>query len=723
MSLISIIKNITVNQNQYRTLVLILCSSFLLPTNTWAAKGKVTEIISHRESNSSLNYNANYNNYTWQGNDLIIDGFKYNGTTYDYTVKADKVVVRRAGNTVTSGERCALFSEATSQGSNTLRPSYPRLNSSNNCDLAEMMGGNVINRGVLDLFNNGGGYSPRTETAKNVERVDFIFSGGVTTPLDATELSQTGVVATEKSGNNDVLVAAILSLDSSGNPASYGPAVRIYRNWASESNKYAYGLTNIGYPITFMANELNPPQNYPYNVGSSWETLGMVFVDVEALGLGAGQTWYGFSYFSPDIGNNSPNAKGQIAWNAGIDPVNYNGFPQDTDASYDYGDADVYGGVGGYFFKNSLSNIHGTAYQDDNSNGTLDATETGVANIKVTLYRDNNNNGSLQAGDTELASVDSNITGQYSFIGIPNGKYLVVIDKNDADTPLTHRLNGSDTISITINNADSNDNNYPYIPEDLSTLVIRKTASVPSSVSTPGLKLSTYQHYGNHPNNHNEFVALLNSTAIPSKLYGTGTVGTINNSGNPYGSNDNYLSIFEGYLKVDSAGTYNFAVDGDDAVEVIIDDQLIASWYGGHGNCYCQDHNGSISLSKGIHTIKFHQEERGGGDNYYLYWKKPSDSSYSIVPNSNLYVDFSSGDNVSSGDQITYTITVTNFGDVAATGFKVTDKLSSDVTYISDDSGGSYNPTTGVWTLGTIPQGGSKVLNIVVSVKQSMQVT
>lgn len=540
----------SMNILKYITSLALLSLSLSVP-NLLYAKGEVTHINSHRETAPSTSYTKNSNNYTWQGDNLVIDSFEYNGTTYDYTVKADKVKIRRVDNDVTTDERCALFSEADSEGSNNLKPSYPRLGSTDNCDMAAVMGGNVINRGVLDLFNNGGG--GRTFSAKNVERVDFIFTGGVTTPIDVTELSQTGVVVTEKSGNNDVLVAAILSLDENGDPASYGPAVRIYRNWESSSTKYAYGMTNIGYPITFLANDLTPPQNYPYNVGSSWESLGMVFVDVEALGLSTGQTWYGFSYFSPDLGNNAPNAKGQIAWNAGIDPVNYNGFPLNTDHSYDYGDADVYGGVGGYFVKSSLSNIYGTAYKDDNTNSTLDANESGVSNIKVTLYRDDNSNGSLQPSDTELLTVNTDKSGLYSFVGVPNGVYIVVIDKNDPDTPVTHALNGSDTISLTINNADSLNNNYPYIPQNLSTLIINKTVSTPNSI-------------------------------------------------------------------------------------------------------------------------------------------------------------------VSSGDQITYTITVTNFGDKAATGVKVMDRLSSDVSYVSDDSGGSYNPTTGLWTLGKINKNKSKTLNITVSV-------
>jgi hypothetical protein len=36
-------------------------------------------------------------------------------------------------------------------------------------------------------------------------------------------------------------------------------------------------------------------------------------------------------------------------------------------------------------------------------------------------------------------------------------------------------------------------------------------------------------------------------------------------------------------LEVPTTGTYGIGIDGDDAVEVIIDGVLITGWYGGHG--------------------------------------------------------------------------------------------------------------------------------------------
>ena len=64
------------------------------------------------------------------------------------------------------------------------------------------------------------------------------------------------------------------------------------------------------------------------------------------------------------------------------------------------------------------------------------------------------------------------------------------------------------------------------------------------------------------------------------------------------------------------------------------------------------------------------------------------------------------------GDTVTYTITVANNGPVTATNVSVTDLLPSGVTYVSDDGGGDYDWTSGIWTVGTLPVDDSVVLHI-----------
>jgi type IV pilus assembly protein PilY1 len=142
-------------------------------------------------------------------------------------------------------------------------------------------------------------------------------------------------------------------------------------------------------------------------------------------------------------------------------------------------------------------------------------------------------------------------------------------------------------------------------------------------------------NYNSTPANHVEYEWLVSQFANADHLYGSGVPinGQINGSGNPYGGNDYYLTIFKGQLNVAAPGTYEFAVDGDDAVEVIIDDTVVASFYGAHAECNCTTHKDSIDLASGSHEIEFRHQEKDGGDNYFLHWNGPdSGNNWQLVP-------------------------------------------------------------------------------------------
>jgi uncharacterized repeat protein (TIGR01451 family) len=66
--------------------------------------------------------------------------------------------------------------------------------------------------------------------------------------------------------------------------------------------------------------------------------------------------------------------------------------------------------------------------------------------------------------------------------------------------------------------------------------------------------------------------------------------------------------------------------------------------------------------------------------------------------------------------QVTFVIIVTNSGPYNATNVIVKDKLPSGFTYVSDDSGGTYNKDTGLWPAGAIANGASKTLRLTVRV-------
>ncbi len=119
-------------------------------------------------------------------------------------------------------------------------------------------------------------------------------------------------------------------------------------------------------------------------------------------------------------------------------------------------------------------------------------------------------------------------------------------------------------------------------------------------------------------------------------------INTQGHDNNPFGADERYLTIIDGFINVPEDGDYTFVVNGDDAVEVLIDGVVVSHWYGRHprSNNPTWDHRitkNTINLVSGYHRIEFRHHENTERDNYELYWKKPSDENYEIVPASNFY--------------------------------------------------------------------------------------
>ncbi len=165
--------------------------------------------------------------------------------------------------------------------------------------------------------------------------------------------------------------------------------------------------------------------------------------------------------------------------------------------------------------------------------------------------------------------------------------------------------------------------------------VLSPAAAAQDSCQNPAdrLRISTYDKQGlGHPSSHAEFVEMFDQRGNNLYQFGSGLSRRIDGHGNPFGQDQDYLTRFSGVIKITTPGLYEFAVDGDDAVELLIDGNVIASWYGSHGRCRCWHHSGSVELTAGTHNLEFHHEEVSGSDAYTLYWKPPSNRRFHKVP-------------------------------------------------------------------------------------------
>lgn len=100
------------------------------------------------------------------------------------------------------------------------------------------------------------------------------------------------------------------------------------------------------------------------------------------------------------------------------------------------------------------------------------------------------------------------------------------------------------------------------------------------------------------PRNHEEMVQCVdNDSSSTAGWYGQSIVEAINQGQNIHGNDDHFTSYYEAYFYADTAGSWSFSTDSDDASEIIVDDQIVASWYQGHGSVGRWEHKGRVTIN------------------------------------------------------------------------------------------------------------------------------
>ena len=110
-------------------------------------------------------------------------------------------------------------------------------------------------------------------------------------------------------------------------------------------------------------------------------------------------------------------------------------------------------------------------------------------------------------------------------------------------------------------------------------------------------------------------------------------------------------------------------------------------------------------------TLSFDEDDNGNGN------LDDDDDETGFVEVDPLVADLSIEKDVDNstpniGREVEFTITVTNNGPLDASNIVISDQLTTGFIYVSDDSLGDYNATTGEWTISNLPNGDSAFLTI-----------
>ncbi len=247
-----------------------------------------------------------------------LQSFVVGGSTYDDLLFPDTVILQRqfAGD-----EQLSIFYSRTSFDAGPT-PGTIGIETTGVVAADSIYLLTALNAGLTNILSNVDDITAGFEA--EIERVDFVWFQGI----QSTDPSLSSFPVFDLNGNDNVAMAAITSLDSNGDPASYGQIVGI------GDNVWTGGNINIG-DITAFRQETAALDNLPFaNFGSvPVEGISVSFQD---LGITAGQSFFGYSLFAPDVVNGYTSGTltaGPHTPAAGITLSDISTFPDNTPRS------------------------------------------------------------------------------------------------------------------------------------------------------------------------------------------------------------------------------------------------------------------------------------------------------------------------------------------------------------------------------------------------------
>ncbi len=138
------------------------------------------------------------------------------------------------------------------------------------------------------------------------------------------------------------------------------------------------------------------------------------------------------------------------------------------------------------------------------------------------------------------------------------------------------------------------------------------------------------------PGNPVSWAAMQRILQKSTYVYGRGYRPKIFDGYNPFGPNEDYVSIYRGWLLAPVSGRYTFCTASDDASFMFIDGKLVCQWpgYHGAGAGLWGRFSGTIVLDKGMHRIEYYHLQAKDASACVAGWKQPGQEKkdVSLIP-------------------------------------------------------------------------------------------
>ena len=181
-----------------------------------------------------------------------------------------------------------------------------------------------------------------------------------------------------------------------------------------------------------------------------------------------------------------------------------------------------------------------------------------------------------------------------------------------------------------------------------------------------------------------------------------GTVNTVSTDNPPDTTQAGFDNVFNGTLWTDDAGATNPPGPVTDSAYANLATETPLCVEEALGAFIGEDPNGNWVL-----TVF---DDTAADQGQLAAWSLEVTTCTCVQPDADLEATKTG---TAAGDQITWTIEVTNNGPDDATGVVVTDPLDPCTTFVSDDCGGVVVPPW-TWNVGALPNGASAICNVVV---------